>query len=64
MLTPTRDEFEPWEGGVRHKPTGIRISLAFKNERGDWTLTHSLDDPGRYDETAVVQLGGWLLLNT
>jgi hypothetical protein len=58
MLTPTKDEFEPWEGGVRHKPTGIRVSLAYQNERGDWTLNCLLGEAGRYDEMAVIQLGG------
>ena len=63
MLSPRTDEYEPWEGGVRHVPTGIRVSLAFKNESGDWTLNCLLGHTGRYDEMEVIQLGGRILLS-
>jgi hypothetical protein len=63
MLVSTKDEYESWEGGVRHIPTGIRVTLAFQNEVGDWTLNCLLGNAGRYNEAAVIQLGGWLLLN-
>jgi hypothetical protein len=62
MLSPRTDEYEPWEGGVRHVPTGIRVSLAYQNERGGWTLNCLLGQPGQYDQIKVIQLGGWILL--
>jgi hypothetical protein len=43
---------------VRHKPTDIRVSLAYQNERGECALL--LGNAGRYLETAVIQLGGQL----
>ena len=63
MLTPIKEEFEPWEGGVRHVPTGIRVSLAYQNVEGGWTLNAWLGHAARYDESEVIQFGGWLLLN-
>jgi len=63
MITPTTNEYEPWEGGMRHVPTGIRVSLAFQNVEGGWTLNAFLGNAGRYNEMEVIQYGGWLLLN-
>ena len=61
-VSPTSEEYEKWEGGIRHKPTDIRISLACQNVRGEWTLTYFRGNAGEYDEGEVVQLGGVLLL--
>ncbi len=55
-------EYEDWEGGVRHKPTGIRVWLAYQNVEGGWTQNNSLDDPGEYDAGQVRQLGGAILV--
>ena len=62
MKLPTSDEYEPWERGLRHVPTGIRVWLAFQNVEGGWTLDFYQGDSCDYDEAAVVQYAGRLLL--
>lgn len=63
MMTPTRDEYEAWEGGVRHKPTGIRVSFAYRNELGDCTFNILKGEPRGYVEHAVEELGAQILMN-
>jgi hypothetical protein len=62
MQVPTKEEYESWGSGVRHVPTNIRVELAYQNVEGGWTLNCFLGDAKGYDEQAVIQYGGSLLL--
>ncbi len=60
--TAVESEYEDWESGVRHKPTNIRVSLAYQDVEGGWTLSTWEGEPGGYDERQVIQLGGAILV--
>jgi len=63
--TAIASEFEIADGVARHLPTGIRISLAYQNVKGEWALNVFKGDRNRYGPyhvSQVVQLGGRLLL--
>ena len=59
---PKRDEYRIDGKEATHVPTGIRVTLDFQNEAGDWTVGYMMGNPGRYDEGAVVTMGARLLL--
>jgi hypothetical protein len=63
MQAPKKDEYEAWEGGVRHMPTGTRIKFDYRNERGEWTFGILKGVPGPYIERAVEELGAQILLD-
>ncbi len=61
-MKPQSDEYMPDGKGLRHVPTGIRITLKYQNVLGDWTIEQLMGDVGRYDQNAVVQMGTELLI--
>ena len=63
MRVKARDEEYTREGnGMRHGPTGIHVSLAYQNVRGDWTVSYLKGNLVGYDESDVVSLGAYLML--
>ena len=59
MKTPVKDEFEPWQSGVRHVPTDLKFQVI--GMPGFLAIMYAGNKLGDYDEKAIVALARTLL---